>query len=145
MTTQWERNIDSFQRLQTDLGFTDTLRVYNATTSYSSDTGDTTKTYTEVSNSPIDAEIVPPSEAGRQELAGTELDADAVIYVTDEVDIEWREYGEPSEAATEVGIRNGLGYGFNYGSDYGGTLERYRVQTVANEQNGMLRIEVTEL
>lgn len=128
---QWDRFADQQRgRIQRAFGFENTLEVYTVSESYTYGEG-YTGSDSEHANSPIDAEITRPEDAGERDAGGTTAEADVVIIVPDDTGITWQEYGDEGEGGTEVVDTD--------------DSTRYRIETVTTEHNGLLRLEGVEL
>lgn len=127
---QWDRFADQQRDAQGDLGFANSLRVYNATQTYAAGQG-YDETYTEHADSPIDAEITAPDDEADRDAGGTTAEADVVLYVADDTGIMWAEAGTESEHATQV-------------KDVA-TGDRYEVRALSSEHNGLYKIAAVEV
>lgn len=130
-TDQWDRFDEQVSgRMQTDLGFEQTLDVYPASESYSQGHG-WDVTYPDSPSTTVDAEITTPNSEGDRDTGGTTVEADVVIRVPDDTGVSWDEFGESGEAATRVeDVETGV---------------RYQVETVDSEHNGLLVIQAAEV
>lgn len=130
-TDQWDRFDEQVNgRMQSDLGFEQTLEVYPATETFAQGEG-WDISYPSSPSTTVDAEISTPSAEGESTRGGTDVDADVMIRVPDDTGVTWREFGDSEQAATRVeDVETGV---------------RYEIQTVDSEHNGLLLLQASEV
>jgi hypothetical protein len=124
MMDKWGRMDTIHQRLLTHMPVVE-LKVFVASETY--DTADGFEaTFSEHSESPVDANPTTPDSDRDKEEHGTGQQFRNQFLVPEDLNVSWEGYGEAAEASMEV---------VDQRSD-----ERYRVQEVENLHNGLIRL-----
>lgn len=127
---QWERFDAGAERHLEELGFVQTLEVYEPAESYTPGDG-YTLTYPSTPTDTVDAEVTTPEAVAERTRGGLDTDADVLIYVPDDTGLAFTGYGDSGDAAAKVvDISTG---------------ETYRIETRVSEHNGLLRLEASEV
>jgi len=126
MTDQWDQFAKSASRTVDDLGYEDNVNVFFPSETYSP--GDLDRSYPNTPSMTFSAIVTTPEETSDTDRGGRRIDADIVLYFDDSslpvVDREGR-------ALPRVEID--------------GVRGTYEVRTVAEQQDGLARIECVEV
>lgn len=130
MTTQWERfNQRSPQTLDA-LGASNTLEIYNPTSTTKTSDGDWQYDYPGTADATIDGETMNPSAFNEVTDAGTSEGLNLMAFIDSNTSVSFTEYGTPQEGPTRVkNTEDG---------------ELYEVQSVVAQGDGYTRLELTE-
>lgn len=127
---QWERFSEASERHLEDLGYVQTIEVYEPTESYTPGDG-YELTYPSSPTGTVDAEVTTPEAVAKRTRGGLDTDADLLIYVPDDTGFSFTGYGSSGDGAAKVvDVETG---------------ETYRVETRVSEHNGLLRLEASEV
>jgi len=128
MTDQWDRFAASAGRTLADLGFEDTVRVYQPTETYTPGEGYDVA-YPEEPTATLDGALDPPSTSADVDPGGTTETADLTVYVADDVSIQFNTAGDTGEAETGVEV-DGI---------------KYVVDAIDDQQDGFLGLACDEV
>lgn len=125
-----DRIANALRRAHTAALANTTIDVFEPSVEYEQGDG-WTVTYPSEPTTTLDARVDSPSASSDRERSGTTSEIDAVVRVRDDTGHEWTGYGEETEAPARVE------------DTADGT--RYEVQSVVDQHNGTLELEVVEL
>jgi len=124
-----DRIANALRRAHTDLANT-TIEVYEPTVTYEQGDGYDVS-YPDEPAAEYDVRVDSPEASSERERSGTISEIDAVVIVRDDTGQQWTGFDEETEAPARVE------------DTADGT--RYEVQSVVDQHNGTLELEVAEL